>query len=107
MLDYTSFCCIGAPKVTSDALMAADRGMVTLLGSLDLSSAFDCVDHHISLYNASNARSESQVLLSRYPISRTDHNAFTTTVWTLGLSESRAEFPKVLSSDRYAEAGSD
>ena len=34
-------------KVTSDALLASDRGMVTLLGMLDLSSAFDCVDHAI------------------------------------------------------------
>ena len=36
-------------KVTSDALLAADRGMVTLLGLLDLSAAFDCVDHRIFL----------------------------------------------------------
>ena len=36
-------------KITSDALMAADRGMVTLLGMLDLSAAFDCVDHEIFL----------------------------------------------------------
>ena len=34
-------------KVTSDALIAADRGMITLLGMLDLSAAFDCVDHQI------------------------------------------------------------
>ena len=34
-------------KVTSDALLAADRGMITLLGMLDLSAAFDCVDHQI------------------------------------------------------------
>ena len=36
-------------KVTSDALMAADQGKLTLLGLLDLSSAFDCVDHGILL----------------------------------------------------------
>jgi hypothetical protein len=34
-------------KVSSDALLAADQGMITLLGMLDLSSAFDCVDHMI------------------------------------------------------------
>ena len=34
-------------KVSSDALLAADRGMLTVLGMLDLSAAFDCVDHQI------------------------------------------------------------
>ena len=34
-------------KITSDALLAADGGMLTLLGLLDLSAAFDCVDHRI------------------------------------------------------------
>ena len=34
-------------KVVSDALMAADVGQVTILGLLDLSAAFDTVDHDI------------------------------------------------------------
>ena len=36
-------------KVSSDVLIAADSGMVTLLAMLDLSAAFDCVDHLILL----------------------------------------------------------
>ena len=36
-------------KVISDALMTADRGEVTLVGVLDLSAAFDKVDHDILL----------------------------------------------------------
>ena len=34
-------------KVMSDTLTAADRAMITLLGFLDLSATFDCVDHQI------------------------------------------------------------
>jgi len=36
-------------RVVSDVLMAADGREVTLLGMLDLSAAFDCVDHTILL----------------------------------------------------------
>ena len=36
-------------KVTSDALLVADRGMVTMLGLLDLSTAIARVNHQISL----------------------------------------------------------
>ena len=36
-------------KVLSDALTAADNQKVTLLALLDLSAAFDCVDHDILL----------------------------------------------------------
>jgi hypothetical protein len=34
-------------KVLSDVYRAADGGQITLLGLLDLSAAFDCVDHEI------------------------------------------------------------
>ena len=37
-------------KAISDALTAADRGEVTLVGLRDLSAAFDTVDHVIPLY---------------------------------------------------------
>ena len=34
-------------KVVSDALSAAEKGEVTLLGMLDMSAAFDTVEHDI------------------------------------------------------------
>ena len=37
-------------KVSSDLLMAMDSGMVTLLGFLDLSAAFDTVDKELLIY---------------------------------------------------------
>ena len=37
-------------KVFSDIMSAADRGEVTLLGLLDMSAAFDTVDHDILLH---------------------------------------------------------
>ena len=36
-------------KVLSDIYAAIDRQQVTLLGLIDLSAAFDCVDHNILL----------------------------------------------------------
>jgi len=35
--------------VLSDAITAADEQQVTLMGLLDLSAAFDCVDHELLL----------------------------------------------------------
>jgi len=36
-------------RVLSDVLMAADAQQVTMLCLLDLSAAFDCIDHQLLL----------------------------------------------------------
>jgi len=42
-------------KVLSDIFDAADLGKVSLLGLLDLSAAFDTVDHNILLWRLQNS----------------------------------------------------
>jgi len=48
-------------RVLFDALTAADTRQVMLLGLLDMSAAFDCVDHYC---NDSRGTSEYRVLPS-------------------------------------------
>ena len=50
-------------RVWSDILMAADRRQVTLLSLLDMSAAFDCVDHAILLQRLRFAVGLSDVVL--------------------------------------------
>ena len=50
-------------RVWSDILMAADRRQVTLLSLLDMSAAFDCVDHAICC-SVFVLRSDCQMLSS-------------------------------------------
>ena len=50
-------------RLWSDILEAADRRQVTLLGLLDLSAAFDCVDHDILLHRLEIGLGLSDVVL--------------------------------------------
>ena len=42
---------IAMQRVWSDILMAADERLVTVLVQLDISAAFDCVDHSMLVYH--------------------------------------------------------
>ena len=51
-------------KVMSDILLAADQGHVTLLGLLDMSAAFDTVDHDILLFRLKTSYGVDETVLS-------------------------------------------
>ena len=51
-------------KVMSDILLAADQGHVTLLGLLDMSAAFDTVDHDILLFRLKSSFGVDGTVLS-------------------------------------------
>ena len=56
-------------RVVSDMLMAADERQVTLLGMLDLSAVFDCVDHTILLQRLRAGFGVTDVALLQWIIS--------------------------------------
>ena len=71
-------------RVWSDILEAADRRQVTLLGLLDLSAAFDCVDHDILLQRLEIGLGLSDVLLrwiQSFLTNRTQQVTFNGQLW--------------------------
>ena len=64
----------GVLKVVADLLTSADRGEVTLLSLLDLSAAFDTVDHDIlidRLYHAFGFRDDVLSWITSFVTGRT------------------------------------
>ena len=53
-------------RITCDLLNAADEGMVSILSLLDLSAAFDTLDHHIMLQRLSLSFGLSGTVLSGF-----------------------------------------
>ena len=51
-------------KIVSDVLSAAVKGEVTLLGMLDMSAAFDTVDHDILLERLPTSISKREAVLA-------------------------------------------
>jgi hypothetical protein len=79
-------------RVLSDAFDAADRGLVTLIGFLDLSAAFDTVDHRILLDRLNHSFGVEDVALR----------------WTASYLERRSQFVRFcgsVSSTAYVSAG--
>jgi len=66
-------------RVWSDVLMAADTLQVTLLRLLDLSAAFDCVDHDLLLHRLQltvGIRGVSLEWICSFPTDRTRQIAY-------------------------------
>ena len=70
-------------KVMSDILGAADRGNVVLLGLLDMSAAFDTVDHNILLHRIQDSfgiKGQALSWLRSFLESRTQQVSFNNTL---------------------------
>jgi len=63
-------------KVFSDLCMAVDEGNICLLGLLDLSAAFDTVDHHILLTRLNNTFGISGTVLNWFTSYLNDRKQF-------------------------------
>lgn len=63
-------------KVTNDLLMASDHGFVSVLVLLDLSAAFDTIDHHILLERLENLLGISGTALNWFRSYLTDRYQF-------------------------------
>ena len=60
-------------KIISDALYAAEKGDVTFLGMLDMSAAFDTVDHDILL---GRFQTRNSIVVALIFPSRKDANSY-------------------------------
>ncbi len=63
-------------RVTNDLLLSSDRGCISLLVLLDLSAAFDTIDHNILLNRLENSVGISGSALTWFKSYLSDHHQF-------------------------------
>ncbi len=63
-------------RVTNDLLLSSDRGCISLLVLLDLSAAFDTIDHNILLNRLENSVDISGSALTWFKSYLSDHHQF-------------------------------
>jgi len=84
-------------RVWSDILRAADQRHVTLLGLLDMSAAFDCVDHDLLLQDYTLGSACLELFSNGFvAFSRVVLNKFSTTVKRPRFNSCHSAFHKVL-----------
>ena len=89
-------------KVTNDLLITLDKGLVSVLVLLDLSAAYDSIDHQILLHRLENFLASKHLLLAGVsPSYQIDFNSCALTMNHPSTEKLVTEFHKVQCLDQF------